>query len=199
MRKTRHFIYIIVAATTAAMMSCAGSTTGSTDTDTIANDNNKQKVHAINEYTLNDTVTVQGVLYTYELNFHTNKSAPTIFNYEGIEYYESEATLTIYQGKGSDVFYTHNFTKETLRQYVPEDAYDHNTLVGMNFNYMELGKHDSFHFIAVVGDPDETADTAYSVAIDISKSGEMSLRKVSDIDTAPISEGLNIDPDEDDA
>ena len=199
MKQTRYFIYLFFAAASALMISCGGSTTQSGSSDSIANDSAQSTVQSVGEYTLQDTVTVQGVKYTYELSFHPNKTAPTITNYEGFEYYENEATLTIYQGKGSDVFYTHNFTKETFRQFVPANLYDHCTLAGMNFNYMELGKHDCFHFIAVVGDPDDTADIAYSVAIDISKSGNMSLRKVEDIDTAPISDGLNIDPDEDDA
>lgn len=199
MKQTKHYIHLLVVATAALVLSCAGNATDADTTDSISTDSIGPKVRSVGEYTLQDTVTIQGVLYSYELSFHTDKSSPTITNYEGINYYESEATLTIYQGKGSDVFYTHNFTKETFRQYVSEDQYDHCTLAGMNFNYMELGKHDCFHFIAVVGDPDETADATYSIAIDISKSGTMTLRKVNDIDTAPISDGMNIDPDEDDA
>ena len=64
---------------------------------------------------------------------------------------------------------------------------------------MELGKHDKFHFIAVVGDPDETTDIAYSIAIDINPDYSISTRIVNNVDTEPISNDMNVDPDEDDA
>ena len=198
MKHTHHTIAAVITLS-ALLVSCTGNKTDADATDSIAADTLDDSIQTISEYSLQDTVTVQGELYTYDISFHNDPSAPTITNYEGIEYYQNEATLTIYRGKSSEVFHTIRFTKEDLKSYIPAEMYDHCTLVGMNFNYMELGRHDSFHFIAVAGDPDETADITYIVAIDILKNKSVSMHQVTDIDTAPISDDLNIDPEEDDA
>lgn len=154
---------------------------------------------SVPEYSKSDTITVKGKLYTYEFKFHNDKQSPLITNSEGYKYYDNYVELTIYKGKTDEVEFTHTFNTNSFKQYIPENIQAQSSLVGFNFNYMELGKNDKFHFIAVVGDPDETTDIAYSIAIDINPDYSISTRIVNNVDTEPISNDMNVDPDENDA
>lgn len=183
----------------AAMCACSGNSTetkAQTDSVGVIDTNIVQNIP---EYRLEDTLTVQGSLYTYSISFQNDKSAEVIRNTEGIRYYDNDVTLTIYRGNSDEVFFTHTFTKDSFRRYLPENQYKQFTLAGVNFNHMEQGHHDRFHFIAAVGDPDETLGITYSIAIDISRDKTISMHKIDNIDTAPISEGMCVDPGEDDA
>lgn len=190
---------LLLSAPFAMCLSCGESKTEKSEQDSIACQIDPNVTQALAEYSITDTVTVRGALYTYEFSFHNDKSAPVITNAEGLHYYQNDVVLTIYRGRSSEEIFTHNFKKEEFKQYVPDGLYENTTIAGFNFNYMELGKHDAFHFITVVGDPDETSDIAYNIAIDISVDLNISTRIVNNIDTEPITDDMNIDPTEDDA
>lgn len=190
---------ISIAAIIITLSACGNSSNNVSQTDTNETKIDPNKIQDIPEYGNSDTITIQGSLYTYEFKFHNDKKNPVIINSEGYKYHENYADLNIYKGKTDEIVYSHTFTKESFKQYIPEKIQSQSTLVGFNFNYMELGKHDKFHFIAVVGDPDETTDIAYSIAIDLSKNFDISTHIVNDVDTEPISDNMNIDPDDDDA
>ena len=116
---------------------------------------------------------------------------------EGYKYYDNSVKL--YINRGQETVYEHTFTKEAFQSLIPAADYKRSVLAGFNFNYMQQDKHDRFYFIAVVGDPDETSDISYSVGIAIDKNGGISTSIVETIDTEPINNNLNQDPDEDDA
>lgn len=199
MSQKTFFSLLLMAAPLTMCLSCGGSNTDKDSQDSIPAEITADGPQALPEYSITDTVTVRGSLYTYEFSLHNDKSAPTITNSEGINYYENDVMLTIYHGKSDEEIFTHNFRKEAFRQYLSDKEYDHITVAGFNFNYMELGKHDAFHFIIAVGDPDETTDIIHNIAIDITTDGNISTHIVNDIDTEPISDDLNIDPSEDEA
>ena len=157
----------------------------------------------IDEYKLPySSATIRNEMFALEklgLIEKTHTSSGRVPSSEGYKYYDNYVELTIYKGKTDEVEFTHTFNTNSFKQYIPENIQAQSSLVGFNFNYMEFGKHDKFHFIAVVGDPDETTDIAYSIAIDINPDYSISTRIVNNVDTEPISNDMNVDPDEDDA
>ncbi len=157
----------------------------------------RNAVNAMHEYNLDGTVVVEGVKYTYEFAFNNDKNLPVVVVGDGLKYYDNHVKL--YISKGAEAVYEHTFTKESFRDLIPADDYRRSVLAGFNFNYIQEDKHDRFYFIAVVGDPDETSDTSYSIGIAIDRNGGISTSIVTDTDIEPENSGLNKDPGEYDA
>ncbi|MBR6894171.1 MAG: DUF4738 domain-containing protein [Bacteroidaceae bacterium] len=196
MRKTA--IIISIAAALLTQVSCVGNKTEQSKTDTIAvSGPNKTAINDMSEYNLDGTVEVGGTKYSYEFAFQNDPSQPVVTTAEGYRYHDNAVLLIIRNGQ--ETIFEHRFTKESFQSLIPAADYKRSVLAGFNFNYMQQDKHDRFYFIAVVGDPDETSDISYSIGIAIDRSGGIATSIVETIDTEPINNDLNQDPDEDDA
>ena len=196
MRKTA--IIISIAAATIGFASCVGNKTEKTDSDTIeAAGPTMKAINDMAEYNLDGTVEVGGTQYTYEFAFQNDPSRPVVTTADGYRYHDNSVLLIIHSGQ--ETIYEHTFTKESFQSLIPAADYKRSVLAGFNFNYMQQDRHDRFYFIAVVGDPDETSDISYSAGIAIDRSGGISTNIVETIDTEPINNNLNQDPDEFDA
>lgn len=139
------------------------------------------------------TVTVNGKEYTYSYEFYPVDSLPHIINSQGIEYLDNVATLTI--RRDSTVVTRKQFLKSSFKSYVPQEIWDQSGLVGFAYNYVRQQK-DAFYFIATIGDPDETSEISYPLEIRITTDGGMTISKASGIDTAPLHDGMTIDPED---
>lgn len=191
---------IISALAITGFISCGGNTETTEQTDSIQSEADLMNtIQSMEEYGNNGTIEVNGSKYSYYFTFSNDQNLPVITNHEGYRYYDNQVELAIYRGTGKseDMVYSHVFTKESFKSLIPEGDYSKSALVGFNYNYMNIDKHDRFYFIAAVGDPDESSDLLHTVGISISTSGEVSTQIVTDIDTEPISDDLNIDPSED--
>lgn len=195
MRKSSFAISI---AAICLFIGCSGNKTAPTSQDTIAvSPVSTTAINDMAEYNLEGQVEVEGVKYDYEFAFRNVTDLPVVTTSEGYRYHDNEVLLIISRGK--ETLYEHTFTKESFQSLIPAVDYKRSVLAGFNFNYMQQDKHDRFYFIAVVGDPDETSDISYSVGIAIDRNGGISTSIVETIDTEPINNDLNQDPDEDDA
>ncbi|MBO4452205.1 MAG: DUF4738 domain-containing protein [Bacteroidaceae bacterium] len=196
MRKTA--IIISIAAAIIGFASCVGNKTEKTDSDTLITSGPKMSaVNDMAEYNLDGTVEVGGTKYSYEFAFQNDPSQPVVTTAEGYKYHDNAVLLVIHSGK--ETIYEHTFTKESFQSLIPAADYKRSVLAGFNFNYMQQDRHDRFYFIAVVGDPDETSDISYSIGIAIDLNGGISTNIVETIDTEPINNDLNQDPNEYDA
>ena len=195
MRKSSFAISI---AAICLFIGCSGNKTAPISQDTIAvSPVSTTAINDMAEYNLEGQVEVEGVKYDYEFAFRNVTDLPVVTTSEGYRYHDNEVLLIISRGK--ETLYEHTFTKESFQSLIPAVDYKRSVLAGFNFNYMQQDKHDRFYFIAVVGDPDETSDISYSVGIAIDRNGGISTSIVETIDTEPINNDLNQDPDEDDA
>lgn len=195
MRKTTFAISI---AAICLLTNCTGNNTTQNDQDTIVNNSiSKNTVNKMSEYNLEGEVVVDGDKYTYEFVFNNDTKLPIVTTAEGYKY--NDNSVKLYINRGQEIVYEHTFTKESFANLIPAADYQRSVLAGFNFNYMQQDKHDRFYFIAVVGDPDETSDISYSVGIAIDKNGGVATSIVETIETEPINDNLNQDPDEFDA
>lgn len=152
---------------------------------------------SLRDYTLNDTITINGKLYNYSCRFEHVDSMPVLINPQGLEYHESRASIDITR-EGTKVF-SKTFYKSNFRDYVPNNFLKTSTVVGINYNFMKReSDRSAFYFIITVGDPDETSDNmAYPLELKIATDGSFSIKKAEDLETEPLHPGLNIDPSED--
>ena len=195
MRKTTIAISI---AAVCLFANCTGNKTASSSQDTIVTTTvSKNAVNDMSEYSLDGKIEVEGTQYTYEFAFQNDPSQPVVTTAEGYKYHDNAVLLVI--RRGQETVYEHTFTKESFQSLIPAADYKRSVLAGFNFNYMQQDRHDRFYFIAVVGDPDETSDISYSIGIAIDRNGGISTNIVETIDTEPINNDLNQDPNEFDA
>ena len=152
---------------------------------------------SLRDYTLNDTITINGKLYNYSCRFEHVDSMPVLINPQGLEYHESRACIDITR-EGTKVF-SKTFYKSNFRDHVPANFLKTSTVVGINYNFMKReSDRSAFYFIITVGDPDETSDNmAYPLELKIATDGSFSIKKAEDLETEPLHPGLNIDPSED--
>lgn len=149
------------------------------------------------DYTLKDTITINGKIYNYACTFEHVDTMPAIINTQGVEYHESRVRIDITQ-EGSKVF-SKTFYKNNFRDIVPKDFLNTSTMVGVNYNYMKRDvDRSAFYFIVTVGDPDETSDNmSYPLELKVATDGSFSIKKAENLETEPLNPGLNIDPSED--
>lgn len=189
---------LMIAGIATTLYSCSGNKTQGSETDSIQSSQvSETQVNDMNEYNLDGTIEVAGVKYNYEFAFRNAPELAVVTTPEGFRYHDNKVKLII--TRGNETTFEHTFTKETFKTLIPAKDYKQSVLAGFNFNYMQQDKHDRFYFIAVVGNPDETSDMSYSVAINIDRSGNIQTAIVHTVDTEPINNNLNQDPGMNDA
>lgn len=164
----------------------------------IVEDVNPQTgIISLRDYTINDTISINGKLYKYTCTFEHVDTLPVLMNPQGLEYHESRVRIDIKQND-SNVF-SKTFYKNNFRDQVPADFLKTSTVVGVNYNFMKRDSDRSaFYFIITVGDPDETSDNmAYPLELKVATDGSYSIKKAENLETEPLHPGMNIDPSED--
>ncbi|MDO4202524.1 MAG: DUF4738 domain-containing protein [Bacteroidales bacterium] len=167
-------------------------------TERIVEDVNPQTgIISLRDYTINDTISINGKLYKYKCTFEHVDTLPVLMNPQGLEYHESRVRIDIKQND-SNVF-SKTFYKNNFRDQVPADFLKTSTVVGVNYNFMKRDTDRSaFYFIITVGDPDETSDNmAYPLELKVATDGSYSIKKAENLETEPLHPGMNIDPSED--
>jgi len=167
-------------------------------TERIVEDVNPQTgIISLRDYTINDTISINGKLYKYTCTFEHVDTLPVLMNPQGLEYHESRVRIDIKQND-SNVF-SKTFYKNNFRDQVPADFLKTSTVVGVNYNFMKRDtERSAFYFIITVGDPDETSDNmAYPLELKVATDGSYSIKKAENLETEPLHPGMNIDPSED--
>ncbi|MBR1667260.1 MAG: DUF4738 domain-containing protein [Bacteroidaceae bacterium] len=152
---------------------------------------------SLRNYSIDDTIYIDGKLYNYSCTFEPVESMPVLINPQGLEYHESRVSIDI-KHEGSNVF-SKTFYKKDFADNVPSDFLKTSTVVGVNYNFIKREEDRSaFYFIITVGDPDETSDNmAYPLELKVATNGTYTIRKAENLETEPLHPGLNIDPTED--
>jgi hypothetical protein len=147
---------------------------------------------SLKTFTNSDSIMVKGNKYSYVFKFTPSDSLPVITNSMNQKYYDNYVSLTI--SKNNRTVFNKKFTKNTFKSIIPSDFFKSSALVGFNFNYNNIDKHDAFYFIASVGDPDPSSEMNFPIDITISPDFNISYKEAIDMETQPISSGLTIDP-----
>lgn len=151
---------------------------------------------SLRDYNIDDTITIGGKLYSYSCTFEHVDSMPIVINPQGLEYHESRVSIAI--SRDETKIFDKTFYKNNFREFVPAEVLKNYTMVGVNYNFTKREEdHSAFYFIVTVGDPDETSDMAYPLELKVAPDGSFSIKKAENLETDPITPGLNIDPSED--
>ena len=150
-------------------------------------------VTSLRDYTLKDTMRVNGHIYHYTCSLEHVDSMPTLINAQGAEYKESRVCVSV-KHDSTNIF-QRTYYKKDFKKMVPKELFNVATLVGVNYNYLKSNDHSALHFIITVGDPDETSDLSFPLELTVSPDGSSTIKKAENIETGPISSNLNVEPD----
>ena len=153
-------------------------------------------VITLRDYTIADTIAINGKEYNYSCRFEPVDSMPILINPQGLEYKESRVSISI--TRDDKQVFNKTFYKKDFRDHVPGDFLKTSTVVGVNYNYTKRDiDRTAFYFIITIGDPDETSDMSYPLELKVDPNGTYIIRKAENLETEPLTQGLNIDPSED--
>lgn len=142
-----------------------------------------------------DTFEVQGTTYSYEFHFYPVDSLPLVVNAEGLRYHDNLVDLTV--RRGATVVLSHRFSRHSFASMLSAKDMRTSALVGFSYNLTKTDDHSALHFVATVGDPDETAGINFPFDIKVSPDGSYSIEHAQNLETEPLIEGLNQDPSTD--
>ncbi len=178
------------------LASCHGQTSTDTHADTVwVQPTETDTVLSLHPISHTDTITIRGSLLTYTYHFGPTDSLPIVVNADGVRYRDNTATLTV--SRGTTLLFRQTYTKQTFRHFIEPSDLRTSALVGFSYNLTKPDDHHTLHFIATVGDPDESAGVNYPVEINITADGSSTMNPAEDMETEPLIRGLNQDPSAD--
>lgn len=150
-------------------------------------------VISLRDYTLTDTITVDGKGYRYTYSLEHVDSMPVVINPQGTEYHESRVHIAI--KRGEEEVFNKTFYKNNFREHIPANFLKTSTMVGVSYNENRRGEPSSaLYFIVTIGDPDETSDMVYPLELKVAPDGSYSLKKAENLETESMNPSLNVDP-----
>lgn len=133
---------------------------------------------------------VAGKQLTYEYRMEAVDSLPVIVNVDGIRYYDNAVNLTIWS-ESSEILLNRKFLKKDFARYVNAENMKCLGLVGFSINPETKTDSQVIHFIATVGDPDETSGVNFPVDICVDAVGHISMKPAENTETAPLNSELS--------
>lgn len=184
---------IMALAALAAAASCGDSKDKAQQEErTVAETDSATGITALRDYTLKDTVTIGGRVYRYTCSLQHVDTMPTLINSQGAEYKESRVVISV--SRDSSQVFKKTYYKKDFSSIIPDELAKVSTVVGVNYNYLKSNDHTALHFIVTVGDPDETSDVSMPLEITVAPDGSSSVSKAENVETAPLSDGYNKEP-----
>lgn len=198
MNKKIYTLVVQLLCTGALFISSVGC--GQKNNDGVSNDTLWQKpvdtheLLALDKRDVHETVKIDGKTLAYEFHFSPSDSLPQVVNPDGQRYKDNIVKLIV--RADSTVLFKKTFTKSDFAEYVDAKNLNSYVLAGFNYNLTATDDHSALRFIAVVGDPDETAGVNFPVDVRITPDGHCMMEKAKDIETEPLIPGLGADPAE---
>lgn len=154
----------------------------------------KNTINSMQEFTISDTLNVNGKTYNYEIKREVCDSLGVTTTMNGRKYKNNTISLKITRKADNSVFFSKTFKKTSFSQIVPDDFMEKTVLLGIQFNYDRLDDHSAFFFAASVGDPEDD-ELLIPMYMNIDTSGNMTLEKANLIDVDSQGSVTNVDPD----
>lgn len=144
------------------------------------------------------TVPVDWVGSTYQVVTRraADKTLPVIDEGQGEKYYDNRITVRIVRKDGSE-FFARTFTKDDFASCVSASYRQNSALLGIVFDKAET---DHLVFAASVGSPDQSSDDYVPLLVRVSRYGDVSMSKDTQLDTGAVGDGTaaaSLDDDED--
>lgn len=156
------------------LASCNGNK--SNNTDAWVAENHEPVLRQLPDYYLEDSATVGGHLYTYEITREPSDSLPRVQDDMGDLYADNIICLTL--RRDGNMYFKKRFTKATFASSIEENFYKNAILDGIRFIRGEAGQGLTFSF--AVSYPD--SDMSMPFLLTVTDGGSFSFVKNDNLD-----------------
>ena len=137
-----------------------------------------KKTQKVGDYSQSRNTEWLGSEYTVTVDRKADSSLPLIDDGAGNKYYDNRISVKITRKDGT-TFFNRTFSKSDFAQYVDE-PYQDGALLGI---VLDKAEGDCLYFAASVGSPDTMSDEYVPLVMRISRTGQVSIYKDTQLDT----------------
>ena len=131
-------------------------------------------------YNHSESVEWIGMNYKVVVKRTVDEDAPVFEDESNNKYYNNKVLLTVLRPDGTE-FFKREFRKGDFSQIVESSYIDKANLLGI---VLDHAQGDNLVFVASVGSPDQLSDDFVPVALTLSRTGQVSMKKGQDIGTS---------------
>lgn len=176
---------IVAALATIAIVSCKEKKNSEHIITTKPVEEAKKPTQEIGNYDMTTPVDWVGSTYQVVVERKADHSLPLADDGQGNKYYDNRISLKILRKDGS-VFFSRVFTKDDFSRYVDALYQKNSALLGI---VLDRAETDHLIFAASVGSPDKMSDEYVPLVMKISRFGDVSISKDTQMDTGSIESG----------
>lgn len=176
---------IVAALATITIVSCKEKKTSEHIITTKPVEEAKKPTQEIGNYDMTTPVDWVGSTYQVVVERKADHSLPLADDGQGNKYFDNRISLKILRKDGS-VFFSRVFTKNDFSRYVDALYQKNSALLGI---VLDRAETDHLIFAASVGSPDKMSDEYVPLVMKISRFGDVSICKDTQMDTGSIESG----------
>ena len=176
---------IVAALATITIVSCKEKKTSEHIITTKPVEEAKKPTQEIGNYDMTTPVDWVGSTYQVVVERKADHSLPLADDGQGNKYFDNRISLKILRKDGS-VFFSRVFTKNDFSRYVDALYQKNSALLGI---VLDRAETDHLIFAASVGSPDKMSDEYVPLVMKISRFGDVSISKDTQMDTGSIDSG----------
>ena len=176
---------LVAALATIAIVSCKEKKNSEHIITTKPVEEAKKPTQEIGNYDMTTPVDWVGSTYQVVVKRKADHSLPLADDGQGNKYYDNRISLKILRKDGS-VFFSRVFTKNDFSRYVDALYQKNSALLGI---VLDRAETDHLIFAASVGSPDKMSDEYVPLVMKISRFGDVSISKDTQMDTGSIESG----------
>ena len=176
---------LVAALATITIVSCKEKKTSEHIITTKPVEEAKKPTQEIGNYDMTTPVDWVGSTYQVVVERKADHSLPLADDGQGNKYFDNRISLKILRKDGS-VFFSRVFTKDDFSRYVDALYQKNSALLGI---VLDRAETDHLIFAASVGSPDKMSDEYVPLVMKISRFGDVSISKDTQMDTGSIESG----------
>ena len=176
---------IVASLATITIVSCKEKKTSEHIITTKPVEEAKKPTQEIGNYDMTTPVDWVGSTYQVVVERKADHSLPLADDGQGNKYFDNRISLKILRKDGS-VFFSRVFTKNDFSRYVDALYQKNSALLGI---VLDRAETDHLIFAASVGSPDKMSDEYVPLVMKISRFGDVSISKDTQMDTGSIESG----------
>ncbi len=176
---------LVAALATITIVSCKEKKTSEHIITTKPVEEAKKPTQEIGNYDMTTPVDWVGSTYQVVVERKADHSLPLADDGQGNKYFDNRISLKILRKDGS-IFFSRVFTKDDFSRYVDALYQKNSALLGI---VLDRAETDHLIFAASVGSPDKMSDEYVPLVMKISRFGDVSISKDTQMDTGSIDSG----------
>ena len=141
-----------------------------------------KEIGKVGDYSQARKIEWVGSTYTIEVNRTADVSTDPVDDGSGNRYYPNRILVRIYRPDGSE-FFKREFTKGDFESHLDASYKKHTVLLGVVFDHAD---DDYIYLASSVGSPDRASDEFIPLLIKVSRMGDVSISKDTQMDTKAV-------------